>query len=652
MAIVPFLIASLAVLLPAGFVANRVFMKQPLAGALLFLCLTLIQITGIELILGIINQLKVLNVLLLSLVTGFLLVLLSSRLTSKPTKSSLVDSSEVDYSTTSLSAAQIHNLSLNRAGITALILFALILLIPLYSVIAALLIQIFRVHPLSWDVVSYHLPNAIDYLQTHSFWTGRNFYNQYPGGNEILQIWSFLPLKLDALLGLTTAVLGLGILLTATLLLKNVLPELSSFEWGIWTILLWILCLAIPPFQDVLFDFGRNDITIAFWVLVAIWTLQQATSQTNRNWWLIWTGISLGLAVGVKPTGLFYVLGFIGLVLSPFFPIENASNRLRTKFLVILKFLLLPTVLIGSFWYIRNIIRTGMLSDQALTKAAAELSIARTFFNPNLYQLNLPFIFLLTSILITVIATGIRVNSSTTSTHFKLLTGFNWVALTALILTPSGAGYWAGNTPIFLIQIRYGVAIVPVTIILLLSMLSQLVERFKQRNPNLQTYLANVLPRLHGQARSYSTTLFLGSISLIGSVLLMFQLLTYQPPVGLPGFDSILFASNVKPSEVYAWTQKNIQNSVIYSIGLRPYGLYGFPFSNQVIAHLGAIDWNQQIGVETLRQFQPNFVVFSLDPFTGQVPKDFEFFRQQPQKFEPIYQDPLAVVFRVVPSNN
>lgn len=642
MAIASFAISTLALLLPNWLLTNRLFTRQPLAGALFYLCLSLFQITVIELILGMSNQLKMPGIISLSLVSGAVVLWLTIQGIDRWQKAIYSPSP-----TNSLEENEALNSGLNSTGILILSLIALVLLIPIYSTIVDLFTQIFRVHPLSWDVVSYHLPNALDYLQTASFWTNRNFFNQYPGGNEILQIWSFLPLQLDTLLGITTAILSLGVLLTATLMLKNVLPSFSQFEWGIWTIILWVLCLWIPLFQDVLFDFGRNDITIALWELVALWSTQQATMQTHhKKWWLLGTGISLGMAIGVKPTGLIYFVGFLGLAFTPFFP--KNQHSFRAKVLEISQFLILPAVLFGSFWYVRNLLQTGTLSDPNLTRAAAELSIFRSLLNPNLYQINFPFLFLIFSIVITISATIICTQNASPS--FKLLTGFNGIAIVALILTPSGAGYWAGDTPFFLIQIRYGVAIVPVTLLLLLSMLAQKVESLKQQNPTIQTQFSNGLDRFHKQSKSYSTALFLGVMNIIGFALIAFQLTTYQPAIGLPGFDSILFASNTKPSQVYSQVQQNIRNSVIYSIGLRPYGLYGFPFSNQVIARLGSIDWNYQEGAEIIRQYQPDFIVFSRDPFSGQVPNDLAFLLNQPKRFEIVYQDPLAAIFRVIPT--
>ncbi|MBW4523039.1 MAG: hypothetical protein KME16_25660 [Scytolyngbya sp. HA4215-MV1] len=633
-----FAIASLAILIPAWFVASRAFRHQFLSAALLYLCLVLVQMTLIELMLGISNILNLWGILVGAIISGMVLIFAAFRWVA----SAKLQSGEAHIQP-SLEP------SINSKGWVFLFLAIALFAIPLSRPLAELLQQIHWVHPLSWDVVSYHLPNVLDYIQTGSFWTIQGFFNQYPAGNEILQIWSFLPFKLDTLLGVTTAILGLGILLVSTLLLRNLLPELSAFEWGICTVFLWAICLLIPPFQDILFDFGRNDITLAFWELVALWTLQQACSKIahSEKWWL-WSGVSLGMAVGTKPIGIFYLVGFIALLLTKVIPAPDRSHPIRSKLFGILPFIFVPSVFLAGFWYIRNLIKLGTLSDKELTTAAAALSIFRSLLNPNFYQLNFPFFFFALSLGMTLFATGLWVrNLPEVSLNFKLLTGFSWIVNIALILTPSGAGYWAGDTPIFLIQIRYGIAMVPTTVLLMLGILNQAWQTFKIRHADFQHRSTTFLAELHQPPRSYSTLRLLGYFNFIGLFLLVSQIATYQPPVGLPGFDSVLFASNVKPSEIYHWVQKNLHHTVIYSVGLRPYGLYGFPFSNQVIYRLGSVDWTYQEGLKTIRDFQPQFIAISRDPFSTTVPKDLAFLFNQPKAFEVVFQDSLAAVFRI-----
>jgi hypothetical protein len=640
-----FAISSLAILIPAWFVASRVYRHQILPAALLYLCLVLFQITLIELILGIGNRLTLWNMMAGAFFSGFVLAIIGFkwRVLSNHQEESSLPLSTLESST------------LNRKGQLYLLLTIVLLALPLYRPFAELLRQIHWVHPLSWDVVSYHLPNVLDYIQTGSFWTLQGFFNQYPAGNEILQIWSFLPLKIDALLGINTAILGLGILLVSTLLLRNLLLQSSAFEFGIGTAFLWTACLLIPPFQDILFDFGRNDITLAFWELIALWTLQQSFSHpSHSSKWLTGSGISLAMAAGTKPIGLFYLIGFIGLLLTPIVPAPDRLHPIRSKLLGILPFWLIPATLLASFWYIRNLIKLGTLSDKELTEAAAALSIFRSLLNPDFYRLNFPFFCLALSLSITLFATAICVKAfSKTSLNFNLLTGFSWIVLVALIMTPSGAGYWAGDVPIFLVQIRYGIAMVPTTVLLLVGIFDHYWQPFKTRHLEIQNRWSAFLATLHqsqanASLRSVSTARWLGYFNCIGVLVLSVQIATYQPPTGLPGFDSVLFASNVKPSEIYRWVQRNLHNTTIYSVGLRPYGLYGFPFDNRVIYRLGSVDWTYREGWKTIQEFQPQYIAISRDPFFTTIPQDLAFLLNQPKAFEVVYQDSLAAVFRII----
>jgi hypothetical protein len=354
------------------------------------------------------------------------------------------------------------------------------------------------------------------------------------------------------------------------------------------------------------------------------------------------------MAVGIKPNGLYYLPILVSLVFARFFPAPDPDAPRRSKALAVFGLIILPTLFLGGFWYLRNLVVNGVFFQSELVENLANLSILKNLLNAGLYQLNLPFFLFMLALGITTVAIALCITvPSRLTPNFKLLAGFNATAIGALILTPSGAGYWSGNTPVFLIQIRYSASMVPLTVILILLFLFQLRQRLHLQLPVLRDNLQSLLPRFHRQSQPLSTALFLGLFNVIGLGLLVIQLFTYQPPTGLPGFDNILFTSNRLPSQVYAWVQKNLSNTSIYSIGLRPYGLYGFPFSNQVIYNLGSSDWNYQEGLRIIRKFKPQFIAISLDPFTGQPPKDITLLIRQPQIFEVVYQDSLSVVFRV-----
>jgi Dolichyl-phosphate-mannose-protein mannosyltransferase len=614
-------LATLPVLGVAAKIADRHFPRQPLQATLGFFCLVLLQITAVELLLGMVNLLQPVAVVIGAGILAVLVLFLGRRLP--------ILSPAVEWS---------GERQLSDRGKLVLAGVELALLLPLRPVLVDWIRQIRAVHPLSWDVVSYHLPNAIDYLQTGSLWTIQGPFGYYPGGNELLNLWGFLPLHSDALLGLTTAGLALGSLLAAVVILGvilgQVLPTRSPFLAGLAALLLLFGCLLLPQFQDILFDFGRNDGTLMFWQLAALWTLLRAFQvplqvlQADRRFssWLLATGICLGMAIGTKPIGLYFLIGALIWV-----GVMARSDSRRQRIRLTLTTIALPAALVGGFWYVRNLIKFGRLAPADQLDAAVGASIFKNLFNPELYQLNLPLGLFLGSVVVTLLV-GIRSKSG----PLRLVAAWNAIALIGLVLTPSGAGFLVADRVQFLIQIRYAVVLVPLTLILVIAAGAMVGSKRQASGSGLETAGTAALPR------------YIGGGALVGLGLAMvLQVGSYGMPIGLPGFEGIFFPAGPEPSGVYEWVQKNLPPSRIYSVGLRPYGLYGFPFQNQVIAALGSAGWRYSDGLQAIRQHQSEYLALSLDPFSRQAPADLAKILQQPQAFEPVYQDSLALVFRI-----
>ena len=148
-------------------------------------------------------------------------------------------------------------------GITVALVF--LGLLPLGTMLNEAWAQIRSVHPLSWDVVSYHLPNVVTYLKAQTWWQIEGTYGHYPGGNELLNLWSMVFLRNDALLGLTTLTLVAGSLLATVVIFNLVVPIRSVFWRGIISVGLILGLLNLSEFQNLLFDVARNDVTILFW---------------------------------------------------------------------------------------------------------------------------------------------------------------------------------------------------------------------------------------------------------------------------------------------------------------------------------------------------------------------------------------------------
>lgn len=615
--------------------ADRLFPRQPLQSLLSFLVLFLISTSLLQLLLG---GMGILNpVAVLGSSVAFTLGVVCY-LWKRPNLKETLDPIA----------------ALSQLGIGVTMVVGFFGLLPLRSMLAEAWMQLRSVHVLSWDVVSYHLPNAVTYLQAQTWWMVQGTYGHYPGGNELLNLWSMLFIRSEALLGLTTIALFLGSVLASVVILNLVVPIRSPFWRGIASVMFVGVLVSIPEFQNLAFDVGRNDVTMLFWELVVVWTFLRSKTRTDQ--WAILTGITLGLLIGTKPNGLYFLLGM--LLLNIAIPNSELDEPIATRIRTTLLKILLPSLIIGGGWYVRNLILIGKLTPADQLKAAADLSIVQSLSNPALYTLNSPFIIL-------AFATVLSFSILTTAVAFRpidridrpplpqssrfaiplglqIIAAWNLIAIIAMIVTPSGAGYLAGAGKAFLIQIRYSAIVMPITGILVIYILSVLLDRVLQ-----PTSWLNRLERRRVPPQSKKTlAIAAGTLAFLTAA----QLASYRTPEGLPGYDGIFFPMGQQESNVYRWVQKNIQASTIYAIGLRPYGLLGDRFSNRVIDRLGTSGWTWAEGELVVATQKPNFVAVCVDPFDRSIPLDeLKKMAGDGSKFNLVYQDDLAIVFRVVP---
>ncbi|OUC14331.1 MAG: hypothetical protein B0A82_12640 [Alkalinema sp. CACIAM 70d] len=674
--IVELLLPSGFVVLSSAWMAAKVFPRHLGSALLLLIALTLGQMSLIELLLGVIHLLYPLGEAIAAPIVSLGLVGLSEFILPRwmdeladPIDPLLADSETVQ--------------SVKPRDMAWLAAIGLALFLPLRSLLQDWVQQLHQVHPLSWDVVSFHLPNAVNYMDSGNLWQIQGTYGHYPGGNELLNLWSMMPLRTDAALGLTTASLVFGCGIAAVLLLRQVgiargtdrptdrsanNPISAAFLTGIAILFLLVGLLDFPHIQEILFDVGRNDISVMFWELLALWMLFQAVQPRSPQFalrsplWLWGVGISLGWLIGTKPNGLYYLVGMVGLV--TLLPWQGLTLLQRGR--LALTRILLPAIGLGGFWYFRNVARDGQLSPPDQLQSAMEVSVIRNLFNPELYSWNPPLAIFLASLGITIVTLiAAQLRPWQFSIGIKLVAGWNAIALVALVLTPSGAGYLAGSGKVFLLQLRYSAIIFPLTLILALWLAGQVIgvmtatgnqPRSLQENGGIAVEESELeseqepWPLDHASLTPLrSQTLpWLSGVGAAALLLLVLQVSTYRLPSGLPGHDGIVFPFGPKPSGVYQWVQQNLDQAKIYSVGLRPYGLYGFPYRNQMVASsLGSDNWTLAEGLTVIQREQPQYLAISLDPFSRRVPPGILEIAKNPQLFQIVYQDNLAVVFRI-----
>ncbi len=627
-----FLISLISVLLSSGFAALSIFPHRPFRSFLVYATLAGVQITCSELFLGSISRLTLVNTTWLIIVLGILLTILTwkNRLFFQSLQSDATETSQ-----------------LNQKGWTYIgVLFGFVGLL-ISKQIYNLLLHIFLIHPLTWDTVSYHLPNVLDYINTQSLWTLKGSFSYYPGGNELFNIWHFMGLRSDVLLGFIGILPALGSVVCFSILVSFLLPSITPFLSASLTILFCVFILINPDLNLIIHSFGRNDLMLAFWESASICYLyfsMGSKTLLSRNTWMTGSGVCLGLAIGIKPNGLLFAFGIIGLVISSLYRPSFAFS-LRQK-LSSLPYLLTPMLMIGMFWYARNLLVLGRLSNDDGNIFSG--SILFQSINPSLYQLSSPFYAILYFVFVTIVGCLVLLLKHPQSQpEFRLMMGIQVVSLLSFVLTPYSAGYLAGGQWNNDIQIRYGIVLFVTSAALSIYYLASIADYLVQQKilamgdhcTFASTLSSNTYP---------SSSRYFAFVHLPFFILISLQFLSYQYPRGLPGHNQILFnPQNAPISQVYNWVQSNLVDTHIYSVGLRPYGLYGYPFSNDVFYELGSQGWTYRNGLQIIQENQLEYLVISRDPFSGDFPEDLNLLIQSSDLFEIVYQDPLAFVFHV-----
>lgn len=628
---------SSAGIMAAGAIAGvLIFPQYPLNYLALWLALTLIQITLVTLILGIANILTPLSLLLGSFAS--ITILLSLTILYRERFQRSIRSVGSSYT------------ALNSKGRMVTLTLLSTLVISCVGFLSHLYAQVTLVHPLSWDVVTYHLPNAVGYLQSKGLWKLTTPFSHYPGGNELLNLWSLVPLRQDNSLGLTTLSLNLGVLLNALLLLRDTHAWRYGFSLALSFFLFLGVYFSFGEMQLLLFDIGRNDITLGYWVLLGFWTwlrFTQTETTFYRKFWLFWSGVSFGCALGVKPNGVYPILGLFLLILIQEIAtyIKNHNRFALLKHLIDIGLIwLLPIALISGFWYLRNYQLLGTVFERQNLEIGTQMALVWHLTNPNLYTAPRGAIFLL-SLLTTATLIACLLKGQIKSKSMRYLFYLNIISFCAWLLTPYSAGYYAGEVSYFHPQLRHAVSyIVTLSILIVYGIRYLFLDALHHFSPQVIEGIDCIFNSLHHSHNlSFQQSFRIAIVSLgLSFSLLVAQTLNYQPPKGLPSYSKILFYphSVIYESGVYEWIQENVRNKRILNINLRSYGLFNFPFSNTVIE--GSLPTSELSNPRSSEGY--DYIALALDPFTATLSEDLKAFLQNPKGYRVVYADPLALV--------
>lgn len=212
-------------------------------------------------------------------------------------------------------------------------------------------------YPSSWDGVSYHLPLAVDWLQSGSLSVGEGsgWRSALPGNGELLMM-AALATGWQAAGELYNLVPLIGLVAACWLLLAAVEVRLHT---RVATVA--IIC-AVPIILFQSFS-AYVDLTHTAWLAVAAAVSVNAFSTSRQNAGpsgfrvrLVLCGLAIGLAIGTKPIAWPYAL-FLILVIGYAFFRRRRDGRPQTCLTALLFIAAVGVPCI--FWFARNLAATG-----------------------------------------------------------------------------------------------------------------------------------------------------------------------------------------------------------------------------------------------------------------------------------------------------
>ncbi len=218
------------------------------------------------------------------------------------------------------------------------------------AILAIQLLKVIGAPPYGTDSLGYHLPKALDWLQSGSL-LNVNFipFFYYPGVSELFDVWLMLPFRDSVLVNLQSWPFAIMAVLAIYSLARRVgLP----IRWAAYSGLFFLsiravqVALGFTSYQD-------NDIVLAGLFLAAGALALAAVAGANRRL-IIGEGIALGLLIGVKFSGPGYALLIIGAHI--LFTVTRRNSR---RLPVDLAILIGSMLLVGAYWYLHNWITLG-----------------------------------------------------------------------------------------------------------------------------------------------------------------------------------------------------------------------------------------------------------------------------------------------------
>lgn len=552
----------------------------------------------------------------------------------------------------------------------------------------------------TFDTVSYHLPAFVDYAQHRTLWYLGGPFSSYSYAFELIYgypilfwhtYWTLVP----AALYCTIFILS-GIVLVASRVASRF--NAVARDGRVWAInplfvALAAVALYVPRFAEMAdLSLGKNDLFLAACLLGALamfieWSVGDDAIEDADEWMtmrrralFVLGAASLGLAIGTKPTALPFVGLFMLLVaIVAYSRRPGAAGKPLRAALVEAIAVGAGAALIGGFWYVRNLIKLHALFDPGNSRGF-RMSLIHNWRDPRIYHLHpdsLLFLSAIAAALLLIAALALRAwrgrgrSRATRSTLDPALMLLAFL-LTALLVFPL--------TPFVLFRIytwfiRLGIAMFASASIALAVVAGAVLAWGWGARRNLPTDTWTIQPSLLQGRRIpwHALTTVLAFIGAAGAIALPYRWQRH-PPRGMPYYERI---GPLPATNIYKWVQSLPEPHRIYSVGLRPWGLYGSHWQNTLFYDLHSHvlaghppvhksrnalfydSWQDVVQEQiptgrarllaVLQQFHPDLLIVSVEPDDDSDRKEKpleDWLRQQPW-LKQVYNDPTATAYQV-----
>ncbi|MFA4891375.1 MAG: hypothetical protein WC604_03435 [Candidatus Gracilibacteria bacterium] len=209
-----------------------------------------------------------------------------------------------------------------------------------------------------YDSISYHLPIARFWAVGGDLW--RVFFSAYagplgyyPGNGELLTLWTILPVGADVLANIQNIFLMFVFAVTGAYLLIRL---------GVGKVLSWVFPLLFLTSPIILKEVGNAHVDLLFaltflYVILFVYEYVKTKGANFATKYIIPVFLAFGLFLGTKYLAVPYA--FLPLVIFVFYFVKNFKRGVRLKMLRCLGFGIVGFVLVGGFWYLRNLIIAG-----------------------------------------------------------------------------------------------------------------------------------------------------------------------------------------------------------------------------------------------------------------------------------------------------